>query len=387
MAGRFQSTTAVEVPFNQPYVTGNELAYIQEAIDDATLSGNGQFAERCTTALEERLGAPLVLLTHSCTGALEMAVLLADIGPGDEVIVPSFTFTSTATAVALRGATPVFVDVREDTLNIDERLIEAAITDQTRAIMPVHYAGVGAAMDEICAIAERHGLVVIEDAAQGFGASIGGRPLGTIGQLGTLSFHETKNIHSGEGGALIVNDPELATRAEILQEKGTNRRAFFRGQVDKYSWIDIGSSFVMSELSAAFLWAQIEQAEAITSQRLRVWHRYHEAFAELEEAGRLRRPIIPPGAEPNAHLYYLLLPDEAQRDAMIAALTAEQVGAVFHYVPLHSAPAGLRFGRPATPELSVTDDVSSRLLRLPLWVAMTDQHIDHVVDAVRRATA
>jgi dTDP-4-amino-4,6-dideoxygalactose transaminase len=375
----------VAVPFNQPYVTGNELAYIQEAIDNAVLSGNGPFTKRCTEHLEAELGASAVLLTHSCTGALEIAALLADIGPGDEVIVPSFTFTSTATAVVLRGATPVFVDVREDTLNIDETLIEQAITDRTRAIAPVHYAGVGAAMGPISEIAERHGLLVMEDAAQGYAASLDGRPLGTIGQIGALSFHETKNVISGEGGALILNDPELVERAEILHEKGTNRRAFFRGHVDKYSWVDVGSSFVLSELGAAFLWAQMEQAAEITARRMRVWERYHEAFAELEADGRLRRPVIPGGAVHNAHLYYLLLPDADHRNAMLEALAAEEVAAVFHYVPLHSAPAGRRFGRPAQPELPVTDDMSGRLLRLPLWVEMTDAHIEHVINAVRRA--
>lgn len=373
------------VPFNQPYVTGRELAYVQEAIEGAMLSGNGPFAERCTNHLERELGAARVLLTHSCTGALEMAAILADLGPGDEVIVPSFTFTSTATAVVLRGATPVFVDVRPDTLNIDEALVEDAITERTRAIAPVHYAGVGSAMVEICALADRRDLLVMEDAAQGLGSTLDGRALGTFGELGALSFHETKNVISGEGGALIVNDPALVERAEIIHEKGTNRRAFFRGQVDKYSWVDIGSSFVLSELGAAFLWAQIEEARDITARRLAIWDRYHAGFADLEAEGRLRRPVLPAGATHNAHLYYLLMPTVESRDAMLDSLREEGIAAVFHYVPLHSAPAGRRYGRSATEELPVTDDVSGRLLRLPLWVGMTEAHTERVVDVVHRS--
>jgi dTDP-4-amino-4,6-dideoxygalactose transaminase len=371
------------VPFNQPYVTGSEFGYIQEAIDNAQLSGNGPFNKRCCAHLEQTLGAAGVLLTHSCTGALEMAALLADIGPGDEVIMPSFTFTTTATAFVLRGATPVFVDIREDTLNLDERLVEAAITDRTRAIVPMHYAGVGCAMEMIVRIAAEHDLFVIEDAAQGFAASIGSRSLGTLGQLGTLSFHETKNVIAGEGGALVINDPELVARAEILHEKGTNRRAFFRGHVDKYSWVDTGSSFVLSELAAAFLWAQLEQADWITAQRLRIWERYHEALADLEAEGQLRRPVVPPGVNHNAHMYYLLMPDGERRDELLVTLARDRVTAVFHYVPLHSAPAGQRFGR-AEGELRVTEHTSASLLRLPLWVGMSDEQIDYVVAAVRR---
>ena len=386
MAHRAAATTRVKVPFNQPYVTGAELGYIQEAIDNACLSGNGPFSKRCAGLLEQDLGAEAVLLTHSCTGALEMAALLADVGPGDEVIMPSFTFSSTATAFVLRGATPVFVDIREDTLNLDERLVEEAVTERTRALVAVHYAGVGCDMDALGAIAERHGLMLIEDAAQGFGSAAGGRPLGSLGALGALSFHETKNVISGEGGALILNDPALVQRAEILHEKGTNRRAFFRGQVDKYSWVDIGSSFLLSELGAAFLWAQLDQSGWITDQRMLVWQRYHAAFEQLEHAGLLRRPVVPEDMQHNAHLYYLLVPGDERRDETIGALAREQVSSVFHYVPLHSSPAGRQLGR-ASGELPVTDRTSASLLRLPLWVGMQDQQVDHVIAAVQHALA
>lgn len=301
-------STRLTVPFNQPYVTGAEVGYIQDAVANAHLAGNGPFTRRCCEYLTAQLGCASVLLTHSCTGALEMTALLARVSDGDEVIMPSFTFTTTATAFVMRGATPVFVDVREDTLNIDPDLVETAITSRTRAIVAVHYAGVGCDMDWLRAIADRHGLILIEDAAQGFAADWHGAPLGSMGSLGALSFHETKNVISGEGGALIVNDPALVDRAEILHEKGTNRRAFYRGRVDKYSWVDLGSSYVASELAAAFLWAQLEKADWITAQRLAIWDRYHAGFAEPEAAGLLRRPVLPDGATHNAHMYYLLLP-------------------------------------------------------------------------------
>jgi dTDP-4-amino-4,6-dideoxygalactose transaminase len=375
--------TALSVPFNRPYTTGSELTYIEEAIEGAHLSGNGPFTARCSEFLEGLLGADRVLLTHSGTGALELASLLAEIGPGDEVVMPSFTFSSTATAFVLRGATPVFVDVREDTLNLDEKLVEAAITDRTRALVPVHYGGVACSMDELTSIAGEHGLHVIEDAAHALGATLRDRPLGTYGGLSALSFHETKNVICGEGGALVVNDPALSERAEILHEKGTNRRAFFRGQVDKYTWVDTGSSFPASELAAAFLWAQLERFEWLNDQRLAVWERYHEGFEQLERAGALRRSVVPEGARHNAHLYYLLLPDEDRRQRLIGELGRRQIASVFHYVPLHTSPAGRRFGR-ATGELPVTDDVSGRLLRLPLWVGMTDAQIDHVIASVQQ---
>lgn len=378
-----KTVQGLTVPFNKPYVTGSELGYIQEAIDNSHLAGGGPFSRRCSTYLRDQLGAESVLLTHSCTGALEMAALLANIEPGDEVILPSFTFTSTATAFALRGAIPTFVDVRADTLNLDEALVDAAITPRTRVIVAVHYAGVSCDMSALRELSNSRRLILIEDAAQGFGSDFEGSPLGTIGALGALSFHETKNVISGEGGALIVNDPSLVERAEILHEKGTNRRAFFRGQVDKYSWMDLGSSFVASELAAAFLWAQLEQAEWITAQRMTIWSRYHAGFSELEATEALRRPVVSAGLQHNAHMYYLLLPDTHARDAALKGLERSGVAAVFHYIPLHSSPAGKRLGR-SVGALSVTEDVSGRLLRLPLWVGMSDEQVDHVIDSVHR---
>ncbi|MNR99790.1 dTDP-4-amino-4,6-dideoxygalactose transaminase [compost metagenome] len=368
----------MKIPFNRPYVTGREHGYIQAAIDQAHLSGNGAFSKRCQAWLEERLGAPKALLVHSCTAGLEMAAVLADIGPGDEVIMPSYTFVSTANAFVLRGATPVFVDVREDTFNLDERLIEAAITPRTKAIVPVHYAGVGCDMDAIMAIAERHGLIVIEDAAQALMADWKGRPLGSFGHMAAFSFHETKNVISGEGGALIVNDPAMVERAEIIREKGTNRSQFLRGQVDKYTWVDVGSSFLPSDILAAFLWAQLEQADAITADRLALWDRYHEALAPLEAKGLLRRPRVPAEARHNAHMYQVILPDGETRDRVLEALNAEGVNAVFHYVPLHSAPAGQHFGRAHGP-MDATRMAGDRLLRLPLWLGL-GAGLDHVVE-------
>ena len=381
-----KSPTRTHVPFNRPYVTGAELGYIEEAIANAHLSGNGPFSRRCCAYLREELGAAAVLLTTSCTAALEMSALLADVGSGDEVILPSFTFSSTATAFALRGAVPVFVDVREDTLNLDERLVSAAITERTRAVVAVHYAGVGCAMDTLGEIAGRAGLMLVEDAAQGFGSTFRGKSLGTFGSLGTLSFHETKNVISGEGGALIVNDPLLVERAEILQEKGTNRSAFFRGRTDKYTWVDVGSSFVASDLTAAFLWAQLERAEWITAQRLTIWAKYHELLADFEARGLLRRPIVPAEVHHNAHLYYVLLPTGEARDETLGQLAASGVNAVFHYVPLHSSPAGRRFGR-SMGELPITENLAARLLRLPLWVGMSDEDIEYVVDSLGRSIA
>ena len=326
------------------------------------------------------------MLTHSGSGALEMCALLSAVGPGDEVILPSFTFVTTASAFALRGAIPVFVDIRPDTLNLDPSLIEAAITPRTKAIVAVHYAGVACDMDEICSIARRNDLLVIEDAAQGMMSSYRGRPLGAIGSLGAVSFHETKNIISGEGGALLVGDERFAERAEIVLEKGTNRRQFARGEVDKYSWVDLGSSFVPSEISAAFLWAQMEDAEAITARRLEIWHTYWAAFADLEANERARRPFVPADRQHNGHLFYLLAADAASRTKLIADLARRNINAVFHYVPLHSAPAGRRYGR-AGGDLAVTDDVSARLVRLPLWSDLTVAELGRVVDAVHDALA
>ncbi len=368
------------IPFNRPYMTGKELWYIAQAHAQGHLAGDGGFTKRCNRWVEQRTGAARSLLTHSCTAALEMAALLADVAPGDEVIMPSYTFVSTANAFVLRGAVPVFVDVRADTLNLDERLIEAAITPRTRAIVPVHYAGVGCEMDAIVEIARRRNLLVIEDAAQGLMASYRGRPLGAIGDLGAISFHETKNIIAGEGGSLLINHPRFAERAEIIREKGTNRSQFFRGQVDKYTWVDVGSSYLPGEIIAAFLWAQMEEADAITQRRLVMWNLYHQWFAEAEKAGKLRRPVVPAHCTHNAHMYYVLLPDLDRRTAVIDRLKALGVQSVFHYIPLHSAPAGLRYGR-AHGELAVTNDISDRLLRLPLWAGMEERQTE-VIQAV-----
>ncbi|UJB65245.1 dTDP-4-amino-4,6-dideoxygalactose transaminase [Acidovorax sp. YS12] len=370
----------MKVPFNKPYMTGKELWYIAQAHTAGHLSGDGQFTRRCSQWLEQRQGCEKALLTHSCTAAIEMAAILANIGPGDEVIMPSYTFVSTANAFVLRGAKPVFVDIRPDTLNIDESLIESAITPRTRAIVPVHYAGIACEMDAIMAIARRNQLIVIEDAAQGIMSTYKGRPLGSIGHMGCLSFHETKNIISGEGGALLVNDSEFVQRAEIIREKGTNRSQFFRGQVDKYTWCDLGSSFLPGELIAAFLWAQMEAADDITQQRMALWQRYHHAFSVFENAGLIRRPILPGHCQHNAHMYYLLLPDLVRRTRFIEKLKTRGIGAVFHYVPLHSAPAGKEYGR-VWGEMARTDDLSDRLVRLPLWVGL-DEYINNVIAAV-----
>ncbi|MGH8173154.1 MAG: dTDP-4-amino-4,6-dideoxygalactose transaminase [Rhodanobacteraceae bacterium] len=360
------------IPFNRPYMTGRELGNIAEAHANGHLSGDGPFTRRCHAWLERETGTRKALLTHSCTAALEMSALLLDLEPGDEVIMPSFTFVSTANAFVLRGAVPVFVDVRADTLNIDETLIEAAITPKTRAICVVHYAGVGCEMDAIADIAARHGLVVIEDAAQGILSTYKDKPLGSLGAFGALSFHETKNIISGEGGALLVNDARFAERAEIIREKGTNRSQFFRGQVDKYTWVDVGSSYLPGEIVAAFLAAQMDDAARITADRLTIWNRYHDAFAPLEAREQARRPIVPSHCRHNAHMYYLLLADLDARTRFIAALKSAGIHSVFHYVPLHDSPAGRRFGR-TVGDLAVTDDAGRRLVRLPLWLPDMDQ--------------
>jgi len=375
-----------ELPFNRPRLIGTEHRYVDEAIATGKISGNGIFAARCTAWLRARVGAPAAFLTPSCTAALEMAAILADVGPGDEVIVPTFTFVSTANAFAARGATPVFVDVDERTLNLDARAVARAITDRTRAIVVMHYGGVACEMDAVMALAARHGLLVIEDAAHALPAAVDGRPLGSIGQLATFSFHETKNIQCGEGGALVVNDAALVQRAEIVQEKGTNRSAFFRGAADRYTWLELGSSYLMSEVSAAFLWAQMEEAEATTAERRRIWARYDDAFAELELAGVVRRPGVPRGCEHSGHLYYLLLGGEGARDALIAALARVGVHAVFHYVPLGSSPGGRRFGREPEPAL-LAESLSRRLVRLPLWVGMDEGDVARVVDGVHAALA
>jgi len=345
------------------------------------LSGGGEFTRKCQAWLEKRNGCRKALLTHSCTAALEIAALLADLKPGDEVIMPSYTFVSTANAFVLRGAVPVFVDIREDTLNIDETRIASAITEKTRAIVPVHYGGVGCAMDAIMEIAKKNDLTVIEDAAQGTMSSYKDRPLGGIGHMAALSFHETKNIISGEGGALLLNDPEYIDRAEIIREKGTNRAKFFQGLVDKYTWVDVGSSYLPSDLIAAFLWAQMEEADTITKQRLALWRTYHKGFEEAEKQGLCRRPVVPEECRHNAHMYYLLLPDDGSRPEMLAYLREKGINAVFHYVPLHSSPAGLKYGR-TSGSLATTDAVSRRLLRLPLWIGL-EKRIDYIIDEMR----
>ena len=360
----------MKIGFNKPYLTGNEQFYIAEAHSRGQLAGDGHFTKLCSAWLEQRTGCIKALLTHSCTGALEMAAILADIMPGDEVIMPSYTFVSTANAFVLRGGVPVFVDIRPDTLNIDETLIEAAITSRTKAIVPVHYAGVACEMDSIMDIARRYNLLVIEDAAQAIMASYKGKALGSIGHFGCYSFHETKNIISGEGGALLINDPILVERAEIIREKGTNRNKFFRGQVDKYTWVDIGSSYLPGEITAAFLWAQMQDAEFITSRRLSIWQRYHAAFEKLEQAGYMTRPITPLGCEHNAHMYYLLLNDMEDRSAFIHAMKQYDINCVFHYVPLHTSPRGLVCGR-ASGKLPITNNLANQLVRLPLWLGLT----------------
>jgi dTDP-4-amino-4,6-dideoxygalactose transaminase len=375
---------ATAIPFNRPYATGAEFDYIREAIANSHVSGNGPFTRRCTEQLEQELGSARVLLTHSCTGALEMAMLLAGIEPGDEVIVPSFAFPSLPNAVALRAGVPVFVDIRADTLNLDERLVEDAITTRTRVLSPIDYAGAGCEMDAFSAIARAHGLVVVEDAAQGYGASYRGRPLGTLADLACLSFHETKNVMCGEGGALLVNRPDWVERAEVIQEKGTNRSKFFRGEVDKYTWVDLGSSYLVSDIGAAFLWAQLEQAREITEKRIAVWEAYHEALEDLEGEGLLRRPVVPGHCMHNAHMYYVLLAPGSDRDRFIQRLAEAGVKAVSHYVPLHSSAAGRRYGR-VHGSLEVTDRVSEQLVRLPLWVGLTADDAAYVADAVRRA--
>ena len=371
------------VAFNRPFLTGRELEYIQRAHANGHLAGQGEFARLCGQWLEEHFGSSRGLLTHSCTAALEMSAILADVGPGDEVIMPSFTFVSTANAFVLRGATPVFVDIRSDTLNLDERLIEQAITDRTKAIVPVHYAGVACEMDAIMGIARDRGLLVIEDAAQAVLSTYKGRPAGGLGHLAALSFHETKNVISGEGGALLVNDPAFASRAEVILEKGTNRSQFFRGEVDKYTWVDIGSSYLPGEIIAAFLYAQLEHAEEITARRRAIWARYHSAFEGAEREGLLRRPIVPDDREHNAHMYYLLLPDLETRTMLIDALRTRLVHSVFHYVPLHSSPQGAKVGRVAGP-MDVTESISERLVRLPLWLGVESEQ-DRVIDGVLSA--
>ena len=370
------------IDFNVPPCTGREIRYMAEAVASRKICGDGEFTRRCSAWLENRFQARRVLLTTSGTTALDMAALLSCLEPGDEVILPSYTFSSTATAFVLAGARLVFVDIRPDTMNIDERKIEDAVTDRTRVIVPVHYAGVACEMDTILAIAERHGLKVAEDAAQGVMSTYHGRALGTIGDFGCFSFHETKNYSMGEGGALLLRDETYIERAEILREKGTNRARFFRGQVDKYTWVDLGDSFLPSELNAAYLWAQLEEAEEMLARRMAAWNRYDAALRPLAEEGLMEVPVIPEGCEHNAHMYYLKCRDLAQRTDFISFMKGRGVQCVFHYIPLHSAPAGLRFGR-FHGEDEYTTRESERLVRLPLFDAITPAQQEEVINGVK----
>jgi len=373
----------MSTPFNKPFIIGPELEYIADAVARGHLSGDGHYTKLCHRWLEEQLGAKRALLTHSCTAALEMAAILCDIQPGDEVIMPSYTFVSTANAFVLRGGVPVFVDIRPDTLNLDEKLIEAAITPKTRAIVPVHYAGVACEMDVIMAVARRHNLLVVEDAAQAVQAEYKGRRPGAIGDLGCLSFHETKNVISGEGGALLINNPDLIERAEIIREKGTNRSKFFRGEVDKYTWVDIGSSFLPSELIGAFLWAQLQHAGEISNRRRQLCALYQDALKDLADAGLVQLPQPEPeGVAGNGHMFYLFTRTAAERGALLTHLKTAGVHAVFHYVPLHSSPAGRKFGRTAGA-LPVTEDRAERLVRLPLFFNLDDAAARDIAGHVR----
>lgn len=371
------------IPFHKPYLTGNEQVYIAQACAHGRFSGDGPFTRRCHEWLEAATSSRRALLTHSCTAALEMAAILLDLQPGDEVIMPSYTFVSTANAFVLRGAVPVFVDIRRDTLNIDESLIEAAITGRTKAIVVVHYAGVACEMDAILHIASRHKLKVVEDAAQGVMSTYKGRALGSIGDLGAYSFHETKNIISGEGGALLVNDPAYGAAAEIVREKGTNRSQFFRGEVDKYTWQMVGSSYLPGELIAAFLWAQLEKAGDITAGRLALWRRYDTLLAPLESGGMLTRPYIPEGCGHNAHMYYVILNPGADRQRVLGALKERGIYVMFHYVPLHSSPAGRRYAR-MSGQLPVTCDMAERIIRLPLWSGLEPEEVERVVESLKK---
>ena len=369
------------IPFNIPPYVGTEEQYIAEAIKSRKICGDGSFTKRCNAWLEEHTGTAKALLTTSCTHATEMAALLADIKPGDEVIMPSYTFVSTADAFVLRGATAVFVDVRPDTMNIDETLIEAAITEKTKAIVPVHYAGVSCEMNTIMQLAEKYHLIVVEDAAQGVMSSYYGKALGTIGDYGCFSFHETKNYSMGEGGALLIKNRENIEKAEIIREKGTNRAKFFRGEIDKYTWVDAGSSYLPSELNAAYLYAQLERAQEIFDDRMASWNRYYERLKPLADAGRLDLPVVPEGCSHNAHMFYIKLRDLEERTELIKYLKSKEITASFHYIPLHSAPAGRIYGRFHGEDRYTTKE-SERLLRLPMYYGLGAENVDKVSDAV-----
>lgn len=370
------------ISFNVPPVAGKELIYLEEAIRSKKICGDGAFTKRCSRWLEEQTGSERVLLTTSCTHATELAAILTDIKPGDEVIMPSYTFVSTADAFVLRGAKAVFVDIRPDTMNIDETLIEDAITEKTRAIVPVHYAGVSCEMDTICDIAKRHNLYVIEDAAQGVMATYKSRPLGTIGDYGCYSFHETKNLSMGEGGALLIKDKANILRAEIVREKGTNRSQFFRGEIDKYTWMDAGSSYLPSELNAAYLWAQLEDAQKIYDDRMRSWNLYYEQLKPLADEGRIELPVIPEGCVHNAHMFYIKTRDLKERTDLIFYLKGKQINSVFHYIPLHSSPAGKKLGV-FHGEDKYTTRESERLLRLPMYYGLGKENIECVTESIK----
>lgn len=370
------------IPFNKPPFLGNELENIKKAIENNKICGDGEFTKKCNKWLEQKTGSAKALLTTSCTHSLEMAALLLDIQPGDEIIMPSFTFVSTADAFVLRGAKIVFVDIRPDTMNIDETLIEQAVTEKTKAIVPVHYAGVSCEMDVIMDIAKRHNLAVVEDAAQGVMAEYKGRALGSIGNFGCYSFHETKNYSMGEGGALLINNSEDIENAEIIREKGTDRSRFLRGQVDKYTWVNYGSSYLPSDMNAAFLLGQLEQADRINQDRLSSWQRYYDGLSDLQDEGKISLPVIPEGCKHNAHMFYIKAENLEQRTKLISFLKENGVGSVFHYVPLHSAPAGERFGRFCGEDRYTTKE-SDRLVRLPMYYGLTKDDTDYVIEKVR----
>jgi dTDP-4-amino-4,6-dideoxygalactose transaminase len=372
------------IPFNRPFVSGRELEYLEQAIAARELAGGGEFTRRCQEWLREKTDSPLALLSHSATGALEAATMLSGLAPGDEAIMPSFGYPTMATAVVRQGATPVFVDIDPATLNVDPERVEAAVGERTKAIVAVHYGGVACEMDRLGAIARAGGLSLIEDAAHCLLAEQDGRALGSIGDLGAISFHETKNVTCGEGGVLLVNDPALAERAQVIWDKGTNRSQFLRGEVDRYTWVDVGSSFGASDLTAAFLLAQLEAAEEATRRRREIWSRYHAAFEELERDGLVRRPPTPPGSSHNGHVYYLVLPTATARGEFIERLRAQGIATAFHFVPLHSSPAGERLGRVAGP-LGHTEDLSARLVRLPLFAELGEGEVERVVAATRAA--
>lgn len=369
------------IVFNVPPYTGNEMNYMKEAVEAHKICGDGQFTQKCNAWIEEKTGTKKALLTTSCTHATELAALLADIKPGDEVIMPAYTFVSTADAFVLRGAVPVFVDIRPDTMNIDETLIEAAITEKTKAIVPVHYAGVSCEMDTIMEIAKKYHLLVIEDAAQGIMSGYKGQPLGSIGDFGCYSFHETKNFSMGEGGALLIRDEKYVEDAEIFREKGTNRSKFFRGQIDKYTWVNYGSSYLPSELNAAYLWAQLEMADEITEARMARWNQYYQTLSPLAAAGKIELPVIPNGCTHNAHMFYIKARDLEERTRLIQFLKENDILAVFHYIPLHTAPAGLKYGRFHGEDIYTTKE-SERLMRLPMYYTLQEEEVAYICEKV-----